>query len=141
MNRNRFIFMVVMHKLSASMLSLTILLSFYILFYVILVICDKIQRDVISNLLTPWKKKVICYRLIYWFLRIIKVLANSYIFITWFIFLAMFYTSEIVVALEYLHSQSIVYRDLKPENLLLDKEGHLKITDFGFAKKLTDRSV
>ncbi|CAH1391577.1 unnamed protein product [Nezara viridula] len=53
---------------------------------------------------------------------------------------AMFYTSEIVVALEYLHSQSIVYRDLKPENLLLDKEGHLKITDFGFAKKLTDRS-
>ncbi|XP_066903852.1 cAMP-dependent protein kinase catalytic subunit 3 [Halyomorpha halys] len=53
---------------------------------------------------------------------------------------AMFYTAEIVVALEYLHSQSIVYRDLKPENLLLDKEGHLKITDFGFAKKLTDRT-
>lgn len=53
----------------------------------------------------------------------------------------MFYTAEIVVALEYLHSQSVVYRDLKPENLLLDKEGHLKMTDFGFAKKLTDRSV
>ncbi|XP_073986374.1 protein kinase, cAMP-dependent, catalytic subunit 3 [Rhodnius prolixus] len=52
----------------------------------------------------------------------------------------MFYTAEIVVALEYLHSQSVVYRDLKPENLLLDKEGHLKMTDFGFAKKLTDRT-
>lgn len=50
-----------------------------------------------------------------------------------------FYTTEITVALEYLHSHNIVYRDLKPENLLLDKEGHLKITDFGFAKKLTDR--
>ncbi|CAG9858946.1 unnamed protein product [Phyllotreta striolata] len=53
---------------------------------------------------------------------------------------ANFYTSEIVSALEYLHAKSIVYRDLKPENLLLDREGHLKITDFGFAKKLTDRT-
>lgn len=52
---------------------------------------------------------------------------------------ACFYSAEIVSALEYLHSKNIVYRDLKPENLLLDKEGHLKITDFGFAKKLTDR--
>lgn len=53
---------------------------------------------------------------------------------------ATFYASEIVSALEYLHSLNIVYRDLKPENLLLDKDGHLKITDFGFAKKLTDRT-
>lgn len=53
----------------------------------------------------------------------------------------MFYTCEIVLALDYLHSLSVVYRDLKPENLLLDREGHLKITDFGFAKKLDDRSV
>jgi len=50
-----------------------------------------------------------------------------------------FYAAEILCALDYLHSKNIVYRDLKPENLLLDKEGHLKITDFGFAKKLNDR--
>ncbi|XP_023248587.1 cAMP-dependent protein kinase catalytic subunit PRKX isoform X2 [Copidosoma floridanum] len=51
-----------------------------------------------------------------------------------------FYTAEIVCALEYLHSKHIVYRDLKPENLLLDEQGHLKITDFGFSKKLIDRT-
>jgi len=50
-----------------------------------------------------------------------------------------FYAAEIVCALEYLHSMSVVYRDLKPENLLLDVSGHLKITDFGFAKYLRDR--
>ncbi|KAM7357028.1 protein kinase, cAMP-dependent, catalytic subunit 3 [Cochliomyia hominivorax] len=51
-----------------------------------------------------------------------------------------FYAAEIVLALEYLHSLQIVYRDLKPENLLINRDGHLKITDFGFAKKLRDRT-
>jgi len=51
-----------------------------------------------------------------------------------------FYAAEIVLALEYLHSKNIVYRDLKPENLLIDKDGHMKITDFGFAKVVEDRT-
>ncbi|KAK7893058.1 hypothetical protein WMY93_022210 [Mugilogobius chulae] len=51
----------------------------------------------------------------------------------------LFYTSEIVCAIEYLHSKDIVYRDLKPENILLDAEGHIRLTDFGFAKKLSER--
>lgn len=47
---------------------------------------------------------------------------------------ALFYSVEVVLALEYMHSLNIVYRDLKPENLMISGDGHLKITDFGFSK-------
>jgi protein kinase A len=53
---------------------------------------------------------------------------------------AAFYAASVVLGFEYMHSLDIVYRDLKPENLLLDKNGHLKITDFGFAKVLKGRT-
>lgn len=52
----------------------------------------------------------------------------------------MFYTTEIVVALDHLHKSKIVYRDLKPENLLIASDGHIKLTDFGFAKKVEDKT-
>ncbi|CAD5121790.1 DgyrCDS10266 [Dimorphilus gyrociliatus] len=49
-----------------------------------------------------------------------------------------FYSSELVVALEYMKSKKLVHRDLKPENILLSADKHIKISDFGSVKLLSD---
>lgn len=45
-----------------------------------------------------------------------------------------FYIGCVVEAFDYMHNMNIIYRDLKPENLVMDKSGYIKVTDFGFAK-------
>ncbi len=51
-----------------------------------------------------------------------------------------FYSAEIILALEILHFQKVIYRDLKPENVVIDVNGHIKLIDFGFAKRLSSSS-
>jgi len=53
---------------------------------------------------------------------------------------SVFYSGQVALVFEHLHGLTILYRDLKPENLLLDKNGHCKVTDFGFAKKVDYRT-
>lgn len=50
-----------------------------------------------------------------------------------------FYAGNVLLGLEYMHSKGIVYRDLKPENLLIGPDGYIKLADFGFAKKTPGR--
>jgi serine/threonine protein kinase len=47
---------------------------------------------------------------------------------------ARFYLAEILLALEDLHKRDIIYRDLKPDNIVFDEDGHAMITDFGLSK-------
>ena len=49
--------------------------------------------------------------------------------------IAKIYSAEIILALEDLHSKNIIFRDLKPDNIVLDESGHLKLIDFGLCRK------
>merc|ERR550539_1365698 len=51
-----------------------------------------------------------------------------------------FYAGCVVEAFDYMHGKGVPYRDLKPENLVLDDKGYLKVTDFGFAKVVKDKT-
>jgi len=53
---------------------------------------------------------------------------------------AKFYAAELLLALDHLHSQHIIYRDLKLENILLDHLGHVALTDFGLSKQDIDKT-
>lgn len=53
---------------------------------------------------------------------------------------AKFYTAEVVLALDAIHSMGLIHRDVKPDNMLLDKHGHLKLADFGTCMKMDEVS-
>lgn len=49
---------------------------------------------------------------------------------------AKFYIAELVLAVEEIHNMNYIHRDLKPDNILIDENGHLKLSDFGLCKHL-----
>jgi serine/threonine protein kinase len=53
---------------------------------------------------------------------------------------ARFYAAQITLVFDYLHNKNIIYRDLKPENVLINIDGYLKLTDFGFAKRVDGKT-
>ena len=53
---------------------------------------------------------------------------------------AAFYAACVIAAVEYMHSRDIMYRDLKPENLVIAANGYVKVVDFGFAKRTRSRT-
>lgn len=52
---------------------------------------------------------------------------------------AKFYVAQILFILDFLHENNVVFRDLKPENMMVDKQGYLKLIDFGSSKILKDQ--
>ncbi|XP_054816365.1 serine/threonine-protein kinase UCNL-like [Prosopis cineraria] len=52
-----------------------------------------------------------------------------------------FYLAEIICALEHLHAQGIAYRDLKPENVLVQQSGHVTLTDFDLSRNLAPKTI
>ncbi|XP_026310484.1 rho-associated protein kinase 2 [Piliocolobus tephrosceles] len=54
---------------------------------------------------------------------------------------AKFYTAEVVLALDAIHSMGLIHRDVKPDNMLLDKHGHLKLADFGTCMKMDETGM
>lgn len=47
---------------------------------------------------------------------------------------AKFYIAELILAVDSIHKMNYIHRDLKPDNILIDRKGHLKLSDFGLCK-------
>lgn len=98
-------------------------------------ILSKVHHPFIVNLYCTYQDEKNCYMLMEYVMggEVFSHLRKARRFT---VDVTRFYISTLVLALAHLHSEKILYRDLKPENLLLDRQGYIKIADFGFAKSL-----
>ncbi|KAG8445650.1 hypothetical protein GDO86_010436 [Hymenochirus boettgeri] len=100
------------------------------------------ERDIMAFANSPWVIQLFCAfqddKYLYMVMEympggdLVNLMSNYDVPEKW----AKFYTAEVVLALNAIHSMGLIHRDVKPDNMLLDKYGHLKLADFGTCMKM-----
>nr|XP_056712214.1 rho-associated protein kinase 2 [Euleptes europaea] len=105
------------------------------------------ERDIMAFANSPWVVQLFCAfqddRYLYMVMEympggdLVNLMSNYDVPEKW----AKFYTAEVVLALNAIHSMGLIHRDVKPDNMLLDKYGHVKLADFGTCMKMDETGM
>jgi serine/threonine protein kinase len=105
------------------------------------------ERDIMANANSEWIVKLFFafqdYNYLYMIMEympggdLVNLMSNYEIPEKW----AKFYTAELVLAIESIHNMGYVHRDIKPDNMLIDRHGHLKLADFGTCIRLNKEGL
>ncbi|XP_040283252.1 rho-associated protein kinase 2 isoform X2 [Bufo bufo] len=105
------------------------------------------ERDIMAFANSPWVVQLYCAfqdeKSLYMVMEympggdLVNLMSNYDMPEKW----AKFYTAEVVLALDAIHSMGLIHRDVKPDNMLLDKNGHLKLADFGTCMKMDETGM
>ncbi|XP_074905227.1 rho-associated protein kinase 2 isoform X2 [Buteo buteo] len=105
------------------------------------------ERDIMAFANSPWVVQLFCAfqddKYLYMVMEympggdLVNLMSNYDVPEKW----AKFYTAEVVLALDAIHSMGLIHRDVKPDNMLLDKYGHLKLADFGTCMKMDETGM
>ncbi|XP_075779600.1 rho-associated protein kinase 2 isoform X6 [Pelodiscus sinensis] len=105
------------------------------------------ERDIMAFANSPWVVQLFCAfqddRYLYMVMEympggdLVNLMSNYDVPEKW----AKFYTAEVVLALDAIHSMGLIHRDVKPDNMLLDKYGHVKLADFGTCMKMDETGM
>ncbi|XP_021104060.1 rho-associated protein kinase 2 isoform X2 [Heterocephalus glaber] len=105
------------------------------------------ERDIMAFANSPWVVELFCAfqddKYLYMVMEympggdLVNLMSNYDVPEKW----AKFYTAEVVLALDVIHSMGLIHRDVKPDNMLLDRHGHLKLADFGTCMKMDETGM